>query len=762
MGELAVPGGVFQNIHGTGKAAIIGIRGPRRQRAPNPYLVKSPAMDVTPILDPLNDEQRDAVSGPAQPTLVLAGAGSGKTRVLVHRIAWLIRVEGCSPFGILAVTFTNKAATEMRARAESLLGISANGMWVGTFHGLAHRMLRAHWKEADLPQAFQILDAEDQLRLVKRIIKNEGLDDSRWPPKQVTGFINGRKEDGLRPRHLDDGGDPVQRQLISLYRTYQETCDRSGLVDFAELLLRSLELVRDNEAIRNHYRDRFRHLLVDEFQDTNALQYAWLRLMAGPGSPIFAVGDDDQSIYGWRGAKIENIQNFSKDFPSARVVRLEQNYRSTGTILEAANALIANNQGRMGKKLWTEGEDGDPIIFYSAFNDQDEARFVAERIQHYAEQGFARQEMAILYRSNAQSRLMEETLIGHQIPYRVYGGLRFFERAEIRDALAYLRLLINRDDDASMERVINQPARGIGEKTLETLRGHARAHGSSLWQAATLMATSGGLPGRAARAVKGFLDLLETLAEGMKGLPLHEQVEHVVEKSGLIAHYGKEKSEKAQSRVENLEELANAARGFRFDEETHQGMTPLEAFLAHAALEAGEGQGDAWEDCVQLMTLHSAKGLEFPIVFLVGMEEGLFPHQMSIEEPGRLEEERRLAYVGITRARQQLLITCAEHRRLYGKEVYPQPSRFIGELPTELIHDVRPRANISRPMYQREAVTGAEAQGFHIGQTVVHKKFGEGVVLGYEGSGGSARVHVNFGAEGSKWLVLAYANLETV
>ncbi len=719
-------------------------------------------MDVTPILDPLNDEQRDAVTGPAAPALVLAGAGSGKTRVLVHRIAWLIRVEGCSPFSLLAVTFTNKAAREMRARAESLLGISANGMWVGTFHGLAHRMLRAHWQEAGLPQAFQILDAEDQKRLVKRIIRNEGLDESRWPAKQVTGFINARKEEGVRPAHVDDGGDPVQRQLVALYAAYQQTCDRSGLVDFAELLLRSLELVRDNETIRRHYHDRFRHLLVDEFQDTNALQYAWLRLLAGDRAPIFAVGDDDQSIYGWRGARVENLHDFSRDFPAARVVRLERNYRSTGTILSAANRLIANNQGRMGKELWTEGEDGDPILLYSAFNDQDEARFVVERIQQAVENGHARSEVAVLYRSNAQSRLLEETLIGYQVPYRVYGGLRFFERAEIKDALAYLRLLVNREDDASLERVINRPARGIGDKTLAVLREKARDAGTSLWQAATLTASSGGgLSARAANAVRAFLQLLETLAEGIREIPIHEQVEHVVHRSGLIEFYGKERSEKAQSRVENLEELVSAARGFRFDEEVHEGMTPLEAFLAHAALEAGEGQGDAWEDCVQLMTLHSAKGLEFPVVFMVGMEEGLFPHQMSIDEPGRLEEERRLCYVGITRARQQLILTSAEQRRLYGKEVYPQPSRFLGELPGELVHEVRPRASVSRPL-AREPQVAEEDFGLRLGQTVRHARFGEGVVLDTEGAGATARVHVNFGAEGSKWLVLAYARLEPV
>lgn len=724
-------------------------------------------MDVTPLLDSLNNAQREAVSAPPGPVLVLAGAGSGKTRVLVHRIAWLIQVEGLSPHGILAVTFTNKAAAEMRGRIEGLLGLPMRGLWVGTFHGLAHRLLRAHWREAGLPQTFQILDAEDQLRLVKRVLRGLELDESRWPPKQAVWFINARKDEGLRPQHLEDTGDPVNRQLIRVYTAYEEACRRAGVVDFAELLLRSLELLRDDPTLQAHYRSRFRHILVDEFQDTNALQYAWLRLMAGEKTPVFAVGDDDQSIYGWRGARIENILNFEKDFPGTQVVRLEQNYRSTQTILEAANALIDHNRGRMGKRLWTAGGGGEPIRLYAAYNEQDEARYVAECVQEWVRQGGRRDEVAVLYRSNAQSRVFEETFIALSIPYRVYGGLRFFERAEIKDALAYLRLTANRDDDTSFERVVNQPARGIGERTVSLIREQARAQGLSMWRAAQALLAHGALPARSGNALRGFLGLIERLAEAVGPLPLAEQVDHVVEHSGLREAYAKEKGEKGQARLDNLDELVSAAQGFVFDPQSEGEMTPLDAFLAHAALEAGEGQGQAWEDCVQLMTLHSAKGLEFPLVFLCGMEEGLFPHQMSLEEPGRLEEERRLCYVGITRARQRLVLTYAERRRLHGTERYNVPSQFIGELPGDLLEEVRPRVMTSRPLYRPEPRPAARPRpaaegGMAVGSRVRHPKFGEGVVLDCEGQGSHARVQVAFGEAGTKWLVLAYAKLEVL
>ncbi|MEJ2480925.1 MAG: DNA helicase II [Acidihalobacter sp.] len=723
-------------------------------------------MDVSDLLSGLNAAQREAVTAPPGPVLVLAGAGSGKTRVLTHRIAWLIRVEGLSPYSLLAVTFTNKAAHEMRGRVEALLELPANGMWIGTFHGLAHRLLRTHWQEAGLPQAFQILDSDDQLRVVRRVLRGLELDEARWPPRQAQWYINARKDEGLRPQHLDDTGDPVNAQLIRIYSAYEAACRQAGVVDFAELLLRALELLRDNDELRGHYQRRFRHLLVDEFQDTNALQYAWLRLLAGERTPVFAVGDDDQSIYGWRGAKIEHIRDFSRDFPGTITVRLEQNYRSTPAILDAANAVIARNQGRLGKELWAEGERGAPLRLYMAYNDLDEARYIVEQIEAWVDEGGRRSDVALLYRSNAQSRVLEEALIGRSIPYRVYGGQRFFERAEIKDALAYLRLVAHRDDDTSFERVVNQPTRGIGDRTLQLVRDQARTQGIPLWRATVALLESGMLSARAGSALRGFLELIDGLAEATQGLALHEQVERVVERSGLKEFFAKDKSERGEARVENLEELSNAARGFRLDPEEHADMAPLDAFLAHAALEAGEGEGSAWEDCVQLMTLHSAKGLEFPLVFMCGMEEGLFPHRMSIEEPGRLEEERRLCYVGITRARQRLVLTAAESRRLHGQQTYNLPSRFIGEIPSELIEEVRPRAQLSQPNWPRSqparAVPEEAPGGMRVGQRVVHAKFGEGVVTGCEGQGPQARVEVNFAGHGAKWLVLAYAKLEPV
>jgi DNA helicase-2/ATP-dependent DNA helicase PcrA len=732
--------------------------------------------DVTPILDPLNAPQREAVCKPDIPVLVLAGAGSGKTRVLVHRIAWLITVEGVSPHAILAVTFTNKAAAEMRGRIETLLDIPASGMWVGTFHGLSHRLLRMHWAEAKLPQGFQILDSDDQLRMVKRVIRGLELDESQWPAKQAMWFINSRKDEGIRSASMEDKGDLFEGQMIRIYSAYEAACQRGGLVDFAELLLRSLELLRDNRELLNHYRQRFAHILVDEFQDTNTLQYAWLRLLAGDRLPVFAVGDDDQSIYGWRGAKIEHIQRFAEDFPATEVVRLEQNYRSTGTILAAANALIANNDGRLGKRLWTEGGEGELIQFYTAYDERDEARYVADRIRDWVDKGNLRSEVAVLYRSNAQSRVFEEVFISQQIPYRVYGGLRFFERAEIKDALAYLRLTVNRHDDASFERVVNQPTRGIGEKTVSLIRGEARQGGISLFAAAQRLLDNQALAARASGAVRGFVTLIENLASGVADLALHERVEYVVGHSGLIDHFRKEKGESGQSRIENLAELVTAARGFVYDEDEHGEMSPLDAFLAHAVLESGEGQGAAWDDCVQMMTLHSAKGLEFPMVFLCGMEDGLFPHQMSLDEPGRLEEERRLCYVGITRARQHLTVTCAERRRLFGSDRYNMPSQFLGEIPADLLQEVRnTKPQYAPTRYGSHASSGGaftspvkkrfaadESLPIGLGARVRHGKFGEGIVTNYEGQGSSARVEVKFRDVGSKWLVLSYAKLEVV
>jgi len=718
-------------------------------------------VDVTPILESLNDAQRQAVTAPAEPTLVIAGAGSGKTRVLVHRAAWLIDVEGLSPNSVLAVTFTNKAAAEMRGRIESLLNMPVGHLWIGTFHGLAHRLLRRHWREAGLPQNFQIIDSDDQLRLIKRLLKSLEIDDSLWVPRKIQYFINGQKDEGLRPQHLDDDSDPTRRQMISLYQSYEEVCERGGLVDFAELLLRAHELWRDNAELLDHYRRRFQHLLVDEFQDTNSIQYAWLRLLAGDKGIPFVVGDDDQSIYRWRGARVEHIYRFQKDFPSATVVKLEQNYRSTATILSAANAVIANNTSRMGKNLWTDGAEGESIKVYAAYNERDESDFIIARLRDWIDQGNLRADAAILYRSNAQSRVLEEGLINAGIPYRVYGGLRFFERAEIKDALAYLRLISHRDDDSSFERIVNKPTRGIGARTVEIMRSYARANSCSMWRAAGAVA-SDGLNGRAANAVLAFLNLIEAMARDVAGMDLQEKVDHSIHTSGLVDFFKKDKGEKSETRVENLLELVSAAQSFEPD--PAQEMSPLDEFLSHAALEAGEGQADAWEDCVQLMTMHSAKGLEFPLVFLSGMEDGLFPHQRSIADPSGLEEERRLCYVGITRAKQTLYVTYAEQRRLYGMDNFSQPSRFISEIPEEHVEEIRPRVQVTRPL--RSPARGSRATnaggelGIRLGQRVRHRKFGDGVILNCEGQGAHARVEVNFETAGTKWLVLSYANLD--
>ncbi len=720
-------------------------------------------MDVSHLLDGLNDHQRQAVASPLGAALILAGAGSGKTRVLVHRVAWLIQVEGASPNSILAVTFTNKAAAEMRSRIETLLGLPSGAMWLGTFHGLAHRLLRIHWREAGLPQSFQILDSEDQARVLRKVLKALDLDETRWIPREILWFINAQKDEGHRAKHIKDDGDPTRRQLIKIYQAYEEACQRAGAVDFAELLLRAFELWRDNPSLLQHYRTRFRHVLVDEFQDTNAIQYQWLMLLTGPQGLPFVVGDDDQSIYRWRGARVENLQQFRRDFPQAVLYKLEQNYRSTGTILKAANALIANNAGRLGKTLWTSGEDGERVKVYAAFNERDEADFVVNRIRDWVAHGGARREVAVLYRSNAQSRVFEEAFLNARMPYRVYGGLRFFERAEIKDALAYLRLIASRADDTSFERVVNLPVRGIGAKTMDTVRDFARNQATSLWNGAQ-SCMQGALPQRAALALQAFMALIDKLAHEVQGLELHEQVDHVIQMSGLIEHFKKEKGERGEGRIENLLELVSAARGFSPESEAEAELSPLESFLAHAVLESGEGQADPYDDCVQMMTLHSAKGLEFPVVFLAGMEDGLFPHQRSVADLAGLEEERRLCYVGATRAMRQLYITYAEQRRLYGVDTYGQPSRFIGELPPELVEEIRPRLQVSRPVFVRRSSSLDEppAANMRMGSRVRHSKFGDGVVLNFEGNGPHARVQVNFERQGTKWLMLSYANLVRV
>ena len=723
-------------------------------------------MDVSHIFDDLNEAQREAVSADPGPMLVLAGAGSGKTRVLTHRIAWLIEALEVSPLSILAVTFTNKAAQEMRGRVEQMIGFPMRRMWLGTFHGLSHRLLRSHSAEAGLNASFEILDAEDQHRLVRRTLRELDLDEGHWPPRQVQWFINSNKEDGKRPTQLEARSDQQLQTLSRIYAYYEDLCQRFGLVDFAELLLRAQELLQNNEPLRDSYRERFEHILIDEFQDTNSIQYRWLKLLAQPRNRITAVGDDDQSIYGWRGARVENMNLFQVDFASTRIVRLEQNYRSTETILKAANSIIDHNLGRMGKKLWTDGQAGAPIRLYAAFNEIDEGQFVVDRLQQWVRDGQRRDSVAILYRSNAQSRVFEELLLSAAVPYRVYGGLRFFERAEIKDALAYLRLISNRDSDPAFERVVNVPTRGIGARTISTIRELSRELDVSMWAAAVNLTGSGDLPSRTRSVVQRFIDLIDELDDSTRHLELTEQTDAVVQRSGLLEHYRKQQGEKAQTRIENLEELVSAARNFNFDPSDEEHPDPLSDFLSHAALEAGEGQAEEWEDCVQLMSLHSAKGLEFPLVFLCGLEEGLFPHQRSIEEPGQLEEERRLCYVGMTRAMEQLFLTWAEVRRLHGRENYTRPSRFIREIPAELVDEVRSSsvhhggaasiANTPDRSTTPEPATG----GVTLGGRVRHAKFGQGTVVTVEGQGEHARVQVHFETAGSKWLVLAYASLE--
>ncbi|KFZ37790.1 DNA-dependent helicase II [Shewanella mangrovi] len=722
-------------------------------------------MDVSSLLDGLNEKQREAVGAPLSSMLVLAGAGSGKTRVLTHRIAWLMQVENQSPYSILAVTFTNKAAREMRERVEKVVGHNMSRMWIGTFHGLAHRLLRTHWQDANLPQNFQILDGDDQYRLIKRILKSLNLDEKHYPPRMVQNYICTQKDEGFRPKDIDAGPFPLEQKLKEIYQVYQESCDRAGLVDFSEILLRAYELWLYKPLILQHYRDRFQHILVDEFQDTNTIQYKWIQVLAGTTAHVMIVGDDDQSIYGWRGAQVENLHKFLKDFPGAETIRLEQNYRSSGNILKAANELIANNPGRLGKDLWTQDADGEPIAVYSAFNELDEARFIVGRINDWQDMGNDLSDCAILYRSNAQSRVLEEALLHKGLPYKIYGGLRFFERQEIKDAMGYLRLMANHDDDAAFERVVNTPTRGIGDRTLEILRSTARHHGLTLWQTALQALDKKMLSGRAASAVQNFLDLIVTLARDTDEMALYRMVDHVSQASGLKTMYEQEKGEKAQSRVENLEELVTAARTFEVPEELLD-MGELNAFLSHAALEAGEGQADANADAVQLMTLHTAKGLEFPVVFMAGVEEGLFPSQLTLEEGDRLEEERRLCYVGMTRAMQQLYITYAESRRIYGRENYSRPSRFLKELPPECIREVRLKAQVSTPAFSTRFSQSSSASsnetGYRHGSRVRHFKFGEGTVVNSEGAGAQSRVQVNFDDFGSKWLVVAYAKLESL
>ena len=726
-------------------------------------------MDITSIIAPLNDAQREAVTAPSQAMLILAGAGSGKTRVLVHRIVWQIQVNGLSPQSILAVTFTNKAANEMRGRIENLLDSSASSMWIGTFHGIAHRLLRRHAEQARLPKDFQVLDSNDQQRLIKRILADLKIDDKELPAKEVQWFINEKKDAALRSFHLVGNEDKNTRRFLRIYQEYEAACERSGVVDFSELLLRVYELFRDNDNILQQYQQRFSQIHVDEFQDTNHLQYAWLTLLSPNRDNIFVVGDDDQAIYGWRGAKIENIYNFKDHYPTHQTIKLEQNYRSSGAILKAANHIIANNKSRLGKELWTDLPDGEKISVYGAFSDVDEAKYVVDRIRSWVEDGNKRVDVAILYRSNAQSRQFEEQLMLTKTPYRVFGGLRFFDRAEIKNALAYLRLLANRHDDASFDRVVNTPTRGIGLKTIDEIRQLANSQQISLWMAAQCLIDQKLLPNRAGNALFYFLDLIEQLAAKTAELPLGEKVQIVIENSGLMAFYGQDKVEKSAEKIENLKELVNAANLFKIDVNSDADISELSEFLSHAALESAESQANEFDDCVQLMTLHTAKGLEFRLVFLVGLEDGLFPSQQSIYDAGKLEEERRLCYVGITRAREKLYITHAEKRLLYGRETPASKSRFLRELPAELLEEVRPKREVSRPMTAKStsfSITNLpkEMQSdsrYRLGQRVEHESFGAGIILKMEGEGKTERALIKF-SDDSRWLMTLYTKLHVI
>jgi DNA helicase-2/ATP-dependent DNA helicase PcrA len=715
------------------------------------------------LLQGLNEPQLAAVTLPAQHALILAGAGSGKTRVLTTRIAWLISTNQVSPQGLLAVTFTNKAAKEMLTRLSAMLPINVRGMWIGTFHGLCNRLLRTHYRDAGLPQLFQILDSGDQQSAVKRLLKNLNVDDEKFPPREMTWFINAQKEAGLRPAAVE-AYDDWTRKRVELYEAYEAQCQREGVVDFAELLLRSYELLERNEPLRRHYQERFQHILVDEFQDTNKLQYAWLKLLAGNSASLFCVGDDDQSIYAVRGADVGNLRDFEREFRVSNMIRLEQNYRSHGNILDAANAIIKNNPSRLGKNLWTDAGAGEPIRVHESYSDGDEARFIVEEVKALARDGHARAEIALLYRSNAQSRALEHALFSAGLPYRVYGGLRFFERAEIKHALAYLRLIANSDDDTAFSRVVNFPARGIGARSVELLTDAARAAGSSLHAAIGHVSGAGGVK------LAGFATLLEKLREAAH-LPLPELVEHVLDLSGLRAHYQNEKE--GAERLENLDELINAANNFVAEVGTVSDEGELSgdliAFLSHASLEAGEHQAGEGDDALQLMTVHSAKGLEFNIVFICGLEEGLFPHENSLAEDKGLEEERRLMYVAVTRARQRLYLCFAQTRMLHGQTRYNLPSRFLDEIPEDLLKYLSARAGKagyavpSAPTFggtPRRSDSSRDAGGLRIGQRVTHPKFGLGVIINAEGGGSDARVQVNFGAAGMKWLALSVAKLE--
>ena len=721
-------------------------------------------MDVSYILDDLNSPQREAVSDESKHSLILAGAGSGKTRVITHKVAWLCKVHNLNPMSLLTVTFTNKAAKEMRGRIENILGEQLNQMWCGTFHSLFHRMLRRHSEEAGLNKSFSILDSEDQNRVIKRVIKSLDLDDATWQPSQAQWFINNQKEEARRKPKIKSNASFIEEKMVDIMNEYQNVCDQEGLVDFSEILLRSYELLTNNKEILEYYQNRFEHILVDEFQDTNEIQYLLLKKLLGKNSFMTVVGDDDQSIYSWRGAKSSNIKRFQKDFKGVKTIKLEQNYRSTKNILSSANAVISNNPERLGKKLWSENKEGEPLKIYRSFNERDEASFIVDIIKNWTDEGRSLSDVAILYRSNAQSRVLEDSILRAELPYRIYGGVRFYERMEIKNALAYAKLLLDSNNDAAFERIVNVPSRGIGAKTTDNVRQYARAESTSLWDAAKLI--SQGDEKKSSKAITSFIEKIELLKTEIEGKNLGEIFEQILESTNLKEFHAKEPGEKGRSRKENLEELISAASGFYpIGEDADDERNELELFLDQASLDAGENQAKADEDAIQMMTLHSAKGLEFPLVFISGCEEGLFPHKRSLEDPRQLAEERRLCYVGITRAMERLYLTHAEVRNMYGMESFSPISRFIKEIPDEFKYEIRMSSEKPKTSgFVPKIVGGTEFNGeeFSLGDLVSHDVFGEGIILNYEGEGANARVEVNFSKEGIKWLVLSFAKLKKV
>ena len=727
-------------------------------------------MDVSYILDNLNDEQRQAVTSEKQHLMVLAGAGSGKTRVLVHKVAWQVEALRKSPSSIMAVTFTNKAASEMRSRIEELLQSPAIDLWCGTFHGLSHRLLKRFNKEADLASGFTILDSDDQLRIIKRISKELNLDEAAWPSRQSQWQINAWKDDGLRSSKVKDNGDFFKETIKNIYKQYEEVCIQDNLLDFGELLLKSYEVIKKNEVVRSYFHTRFKTVLIDEFQDTNSIQYKWLLEISSKDASITAVGDDDQSIYGWRGAKVENVATFTKTFKGSETIRLEQNYRSTNVILSAANALIENNNDRLGKNLWTEQLEGENIVLYQAYNEQDEARFTADILKEWMNKGELYEDAAVLYRSNAQSRALEEALLRSSIPYRIYGGQRFYERLEIKNAISYLKIIFNHSDNPAFERSISNPTRGVGEKTLNKIRSAAKKFNISYIKSSAKLLDEGVISGRGGSGLRSYLELINTCREIAETNTLSELMEYIIQTSGLYAYHGKEPGEKGKTRTENLEELISATKNFEQSvSDSKKNIEIAEDYLDMISLDSGDRQASEHDDAAQLMTLHSAKGLEFKLVIMTGLEESLFPHGRSMDSISQLEEERRLCYVGITRAMQKLYITYAESRRLHGADTFNPPSRFIKEIPTNFMDEIRPRAQTTTAYTRRDFASAKETKykvedeiGYALGQKVLHPSFGEGIVLNYEGTGEAARVQINFDGSGTKWLVLSFAKLEKI